>query len=215
MLFQIKIDFYTDPLCCWSWAFDQHWRKLLEEYGEGIQYRYVMCGMIHDWNAYTDPVNSVSSPVHMVPVWMHASEVTQVKMNYSVWHEDPPTSSYPACIAVKAAGLQSPIAEDAYLSALRKAIMEDGANISKQEVLLSIAEDLDLTDFDFEKFYKDWKHPRSREAFRSDRQKARFYSIGRFPTLTFTKAEGEGMIMTGYRPFEALHDVFKKFTEAW
>jgi putative protein-disulfide isomerase len=214
MFRQVKIDFYTDPLCCWSWAFDQHWRKLLDEYGQVIEYRYIMCGMIPDWNTYADPVNSVSKPIHMGPVWMHASEVTKVKINYSLWHEDPPSSSFPPCIAVKAAGLQSPIAEDAYLFALRKAMMEDGANISKQEVLLSIAEDLELTDFDFEKFYMDWKHPRSREAFRKDRQKARFHSIGRFPTLTFTKPEGKEMIITGYRPYEALHDVFKKFAQA-
>ena len=208
---QVKIHFYTDPLCCWSWAFDQHWRKLLEEYGNDIEYRYVMCGMIPDWSTYSDPLNSVSSPAEMGPVWMHASEVTNVKMRYSLWHDDPPSSSYPACIAVKAAGLQSPTAEDAYLFALRKLMMENGANISKQEVLLSVAEDLELDDFDFDKFYSDWKHPRSREAFRRDLQKARFHSIGRFPTLTFAKAEGEGMMMTGYRPYEVLTDIYRNF----
>jgi putative protein-disulfide isomerase len=211
---QVKINFYTDPLCCWSWAFEQHWRKLLAEYGKEIEYRYIMCGMIPDWKNYSDPVNSVSRPAQMGPVWMHASEVTNVKMNYSLWHEDPPSSSYPACIAVKAAGLQSLKVEDTYLFALRKAMMNDGANISKQEVLLSVAEGLELDDFDFEKFYTDWKHPRSREAFRSDLQKARFHSIGRFPTLTFTKAAGEGIIMTGYRPYEVLRDVFQKFAQA-
>jgi predicted DsbA family dithiol-disulfide isomerase len=75
----------------------------------------------------------------MGPVWMHASEVTGVKMKYSIWHEDPPSSSYPSCLAVRTAGLQSPVAEEKLLLLIQKALMEDGLNISKSDVLLDLA----------------------------------------------------------------------------
>lgn len=205
---QIKITFYTDPLCCWSWALERHWRLLLKNYPDDISYRYVMGGMIPHWDGYNDPLNSVSKPIQMGPVWMHASEVTNVKMNYNIWHNDPPTSSYPACIAVKTAGLQSEATSEKYLFKIRQALMEDGENISKREVLLAIAEKLDDEEFDFKKFERDWDSGKGKESFRNDLQKTRFHSIGRFPTLTLQNHEGKGIMIVGFRPYEMLEKAF-------
>src|SRR5690606_38353728 len=151
---RVNIEFYTDPLCCWSWAFEKSWRQLLSKYGDQISYRYMMCGMIPNWDSYNDGMNAVSKPIQMGPVWMHASEVTHVKMRYDIWHLDPPTSSYPPCIAVKTAALQSSEAADRYLFEMRRCLMEDAVNISKPEVLLSIAKR--IQSIDFEKFKHDW-----------------------------------------------------------
>jgi putative protein-disulfide isomerase len=201
---QVKINFYTDPLCCWSWAFDQHWRRLLHEYADQIDYTYVMCGMIANWNSYNDPMNSVSRPLQMGPVWMHASEVTHVKMKYSIWHEDPPGSSYPACIAVKTAGLQSALAEHTYLYHIRKALMDEGLNIARPENLVAVAEGIGDACFDVARFKSDWQSGGGKDAFRTDIQKAKFHNIGRYPTLTLQNAEGKGILIVGYRPYEVL-----------
>lgn len=206
---QIKITFYTDPLCCWSWAFEQHWQKLLETYRESITHEYVMGGLIPHWKNYNDPLNSVSKPIQMGPVWMYASEVTQVKMKYGIWFEDPPNSSYPPCIAVKTVGLQSKNAEEQYLLAIRKALMEEGINISKAEHLLSIAEKLTTDDFDFEQFREDWEVGRGKDPFRNDLQKTKFHSIGRFPTLTMQNDKGKGIMLVGYRPYDTLKQAFE------
>ncbi|WP_276370888.1 DsbA family protein [Chryseolinea sp. H1M3-3] len=206
---QIKINYYTDPLCCWSWAFEIHWQKLLAEYGGQISHNYVMGGLIPHWKNYNDPINSVTRPIQMGPVWMHASEVTQTKMKYSIWHEDPPSSSYPACIAVKTVGLQSQAAAEKYLQLIRKALMEDGQNISKPEILLSVAKTLESELFNFSTFQKDWDQGNGKEAFRNDLQKTKFHSIGRFPTLTFQNpASNKGIIIVGYRPYNILKQAF-------
>ena len=55
-----------------------------------------------------------------------------------IWVEDPPTSSYPACIAIKAAELQSAEAADLYLGWLRHAVMTQRRNIARREVLLEV-----------------------------------------------------------------------------
>lgn len=144
----------------------------------------------------------------MGPVWMHASEVTLVKMNYALWNENPPSSSYPACIAVKTAALQSRHAEDRYLFSVRRALMEDGADVSKPDVLLSIARQLKDDDLNFEQFKKDWQQGRGKELFRQDLQTAAFHKIGRFPTLTLQNSKGKGVIIVGYRPYEVLHQAF-------
>lgn len=201
---RIKIEFYTDPLCCWSWAFEKQWQQFVAEFRDSITYEYIMGGMIPHWQNYNDPVNSVSKPIQMGPIWMHASEVTQVKMKYSIWHEDPPSSSYPACIAVKTARLQSAEAAEKYLYEIRRALMDEGLNIAKQEVLLDAAKKLDADSLDFDLFLKDWNEGRGKEAFRQDLQKAKYHSIGRFPTLTFQNQEGKGVLITGYRPYDIL-----------
>src|SRR5690606_6813914 len=126
------------------------------------------------WQSYNDPLNSVSKPIQMGPIWMHASEVTQVKMKYSIWHEDPPSSSYPACIAVKTARLQSAEAADKYLYEIRRALMDDGLNISKPEILLEIGGNLDGDIFNFELFEKDWREGKGKDGFRQDLKKAKY-----------------------------------------
>lgn len=208
---RIKVDFYTDPLCCWSWAFEKPWRQLLANYGDRISYRYVMGGMIRDWDSYNDAMNSVTRPLQMGPVWMHASEVTQVKMRYDIWHLDPPSSSYPACIAVKTAGLQSDEAGDTYLFEIRRSLMEEAANISKPDVLLSIAEKTEC--IDTERFRQDWKEGKGRNALREDLKKVKFHEISRFPSLTFTGPSGKGIMIVGYRPFDILEQAFKQVAE--
>ena len=53
-----------------------------------------------------------------------------------------PASSFPACIAVKCAELQSPSIAAQYLQALQEAVMVESKNISKTNVLLEAAAQL-------------------------------------------------------------------------
>ena len=135
----IDISYYTDPLCCWSWAFEEEWRKLLQQYKNNIRYRYVMGGLLPAWNSFHDPLHAVSRPAQLGPVWMHAQQTTGVPINYNIWVKDPPASSYPSCIAVKCAGLQSFHAAEQYLRMAREAVMKDGLNIAKRDVLIQVA----------------------------------------------------------------------------
>ncbi|MBT1707873.1 DsbA family protein [Fulvivirgaceae bacterium PWU5] len=206
---RIVVTYYTDPLCCWSWAFESHWRRFCDEYHERIERRYVMGGMIADWKSFRDPINDISSPAHMGPVWMHAAAVTNVPINFLIWHKDPPASSYPASIAVRNAFLQSQHAGELYLHAVRRAVMTEQRNIARTEVLMEIVQEVSDSNpgmVSVEAFRDPFNEAAAREAFRADLQKVAFHKIGRFPTLTFVKGNGEGLIMTGLRPFEKLKE---------
>lgn len=205
---RIKATFYTDPLCCWSWAIDSHWKKLLQNYGDRISYEYVMGGMIPSWDRYSDPLNSVSKPIQMGPVWMHASAVTQVKMHHTIWAFDPPSSSYPPSLAVKTVGLQSQKASEQYLYIIRKALMNDGLNISQENILLTLAEQVTADNFNIDTFKDDWKANRGLEPFREDLKKTKYHDIGRFPTVTFHNSIGKGTMIIGFRPYEILEQAF-------
>lgn len=205
----IEVTYYTDPLCCWSWAFEPQWRKLRYEYSGLLKWRYRMGGMLPDWESFSDPMNSVSRPLQMGPVWLEAKHISGMPMQEKLWYQDPPSSSYPACLAVKTAGLQSPEAGEWYLRGTREALMLQGKNIAKQQVLLEVGEALAAQKprlFDQQRFVKDLKNKEAAEAFRQDIQQARYHRIGRFPTLTIQKPGQEGVILTGYRPYAVLLD---------
>jgi putative protein-disulfide isomerase len=203
---RIVVNYYTDPLCCWCWAFEPTWRSFIKKYGEQIQWSYVLGGMIKDWKSFSDPMNAVTKPLQMGPVWMHAAQISGVPINHDIWHKDPPTSSYPSSLAVKAASLHSPEAADIYLQTARKAVMLESRNISKQSVLLELAAEVSshVEGFSVAQFEQDLKSPVVQELFRKDVQKTAYHKIGRFPTLTFVESNGTGVIMTGYRSLDAM-----------
>ncbi len=208
----VEIIFYTDPLCCWSWAIEPHWRKLLDEYGSNTNYRYCMGGLLPSWKNFNDPVNSVSRPIQMGPVWMHAQQLSGMPIRHEIWMRDAPASSYPACIAVKSVGLQSKGLEDIFLRMLRKSVMEEGENISKWDVINKIAKKLLSLDqsFDFRRFEQDNINDNGLEAFRKDLQETQYRHITRFPTLVIKNPDGRAISLSGYQTFDALENAVEQ-----
>ena len=208
----VEILYFTDPLCCWSWAFEPAWKKLISEFANHITYQYVICGLLPDWKSYNDPINSVSRPAQMGPVWMQASHVSGVPIKSELWITDPPVSSYPACIAVKCAELQSRSFGEQYLQLAREAVMLNLQNISKQEVLVNIAENLAKTNpgFTVQRFEDDLVNGAGLEAFRADWNAAQMQRIDRYPTLIFKRKNHRSILFSGYTPYESLLQAFRQ-----
>lgn len=204
---QLVITYYTDPLCCWSWCFEKNWERLLNEFPGKFKVRYVMGGMIRNWESYKDPYNAITRPLQMGPVWMHAAQVTHTKINFDIWHKDPPGSSYPSCLAVKTAGLQTIQAEERYLYKIREAVMIRQLNVAKQSVIFQIGDEVENEipgHFDSKQFKNDWLKEKAQLPFLRDMELTTRHKIGRFPTLTCTNQLGKGIILVGYRPYEVL-----------
>src|SRR5690606_25173680 len=138
----------------------------------------------------------------MGPVWMHAQQLSGMPIQPNIWMRDPPASSYPACMAVKSAGLQSAEAEEAFLRCLREAIMIRSENISNKEVLLEVANEVAgiITDFNCEQFRKDLGGDVALEAFRKNLQEVQHHQISRFPTLLVKNQNNQAIRLAGYRP---------------
>ncbi len=205
---RVEIVFYTDPLCCWSWALLPELLKVQADFYELASINYCMGGLIKDWNSFIDPLNNVSKASQLGPVWMDASRQTGIEINDALWATDPPSSSYPACIAVKTAALQSPAAGAAYFKFVSAAAMLDGKNIAKPEVLVFVAEQLaaELPElFNLNDFLKDYNNESSRSAFRNDLQRVKSDNVGRFPTVTLAYQEKK-IMMTGYRSYDVFVD---------
>src|SRR5690606_41287766 len=68
---RIIITYYTDPLCCWSWAFEESWRRLLAKHGDRITYSLVMFAMCAGRATYRDLVLTCSTPAQLRPRWCY------------------------------------------------------------------------------------------------------------------------------------------------
>lgn len=210
---KVEIEYFTDPLCCWSWAFEPQWRRLRYEYQDQIRWKYRMGGLLSDWQVYNDPMNTVSRPAQMGPVWKEAQHISGMPVNDRVWVENPPRSSYPACMAVKTAELQGTEAGELYLRKVREAVMTQMQDISKADVLLEIAGELadegpDL--FDGNQFEKDFVCRAALNDFKKDLKKVKQLGISRYPSLTFKIKGRKGVMITGYRPYGVLIQALKK-----
>src|SRR6187402_1973195 len=168
----IEVTFYTDPFCCWSWVMEPEWKKLQERFGSALTVRYKMAGLLPSWHNFTDSLNSIRNPGQMAPEWMHAREISGLHIDPAIWLSDPPASSFPACIAVKCAALQSQEAERVFLFSLREAVMVNKKNIARTDVLLELAALLSATlpSFDVFTFRDDLLGDKGKNAFRADWQ---------------------------------------------
>ncbi len=211
LLAAIRVDYYTDPLCCWSWALEPQLRKLRYCLADKLQWNNIMCGMLPDWKTYSDPMNSVSRPGQMGPVWKEAQHTSGMPFNDRIWVDDPPASSYPACLAVKTAELQGRLAGELYLRKAREAVMTRGINVAKKEALLHLADELaaDTSCFNFSGFKRDFSRGAALECFKEDMKRTKAKSIFRYPTLVLVGADGKGVIMTGYRPYQSFLEAIR------
>lgn len=207
----VEVTFYTDPLCCWSWAMGPAWDRLLSEYGPRIKVSYKMGGLLPSWNHYEDASHSISRPSQMGPEWMHAAELSGVSINSGVWITDPPASSYPSCIAVKAVQLQSEEFAAAFLQLLRRDVMVEARNIAKTHILLDAAWQLHdrYSEFNLFRFREDLMGQTGKEAFRKDLQETKYLGISRFPTLVIKREDGSKVMVTGYQTYGSLEAFFR------
>jgi putative protein-disulfide isomerase len=202
----VEVTFYTDPLCCWSWAMEPAWDQLLSELGSRIKVFYKMGGLLPSWKHFDDAVHSISRPSQMGPEWMHAAELSGVTINSQLWISDPPASSYPACIALKSVQLQSDKFAETFLQLLRQAVMVEGKNLAKKAILLDAAWQLydEYPDFNLFRFKDDLMGSAGKEALRKDLQEVKYLGITRFPTLVIKRGNGSTVMLTGYQTYESL-----------
>lgn len=203
----LDVEYYTDPLCCWSWALEPAWRRLRYEFGDQISWRYRFGGMVADWRGFSDPLNDVDSAAQMGPYWYQVRVEHQVVVDERIWAEDPPGSSYPASVACKAAERQGLGEGDAYLRRVREAVMLERRNIARREVLLELAAELaDSGRLDRKQFARDLAGEVSLWSFRDDVKEARYRAIGRFPSLVLHPARGPSRLLVGFRPYDVLRE---------
>jgi len=169
--------YYTDPFCPWSWALEPALRKLAVEFMGSFEVRYVMCGMARE----------IGDAGHLVGEMLEASEESGMPVDPRVWLDDPPRSSHPACLAVKAASEQGDPAP--YLRRLREGVQCRRRKLDTADAL--VAEARSVPGLDVERLRLGLASHGVLEAFAADLEEC---SSGgdrvKLPSLEFVGADG-------------------------
>ena len=204
----VRVRCITDPACVWSWAMEPAVRALMVEFAEELDWTFVMGGLAREFGSETK-----------VHAWLDAAAESGMPTDPRAWFEGPLRSSYPACMAVKAAQEQGREEGVRYLRALREGIVALRRRLDGTEALVEEARGVGL---DVERFRIDLGSHAIVEAFGADLDRSRDVpdvvrdagkvrcsrAVGEervpFPTFRF---EGDGVHWTcGFRPYEALRD---------
>lgn len=150
--------YYTDPVCPWSWAFEPSFRRLLWEFGGSLDVSYVMSGMRRD----------LEDPKNLALQALNASAQSGMPVDARLWLDDPPTSSHPACTAVKAAAEQGDAGP--YLRRLREGFFCRRRKLDNAYSLT--AEAHDVAGLDLARFRIDLRSHATLESFAADLERA-------------------------------------------
>ncbi len=213
---KIRAEYFTDPLCSWSWGNEPNYRKLREEFGEQILWRHRMGGLMGKWSEdFYDPLYKLSGgdAEAMAKHQEETSIKTEMPVDPSFWLENPPASSHPACIAVKAASFQGAELEDTFLRRIREGFLTEKRQLDNKEALLKLAGE--VTSINVERLRKDIDSDAARQAFREDWEATRHpvpeardtkvteghlrYS---FPALLITNDSGAYRILDGDNSYD-------------
>lgn len=145
------------------------------EFGEELQWTWVMGGLARNYDqGYADDAVGVGGPAGPFPgltnQWLTVAGESRMPLDPRLWSEGPIGSTYPACMAAKAAAEQGPGAAYTYLRAVRQGLMCFRRKLDTTEALVEEARRARL---DVERFRRDLASHAIVEAFGADLEEAR------------------------------------------
>jgi putative protein-disulfide isomerase len=204
--------YYTDPTCPWSWSAEPAVRKLMVEFGDNVSWTYVMGGLARDYTK--SPGGNEALLAH----WLDVADEGNMPIDPRLWREGPIASSYPACMAVRAAAEQAGDGGYRYLRLVREGLMCFRRKLDSTEALVEEARRARL---DVERFRVDLASNAIVEAFGEDLEEVRHppeearaaegtvISTGgcermSFPSIAFAGEDGARVYVSGERPYEEM-----------
>jgi predicted DsbA family dithiol-disulfide isomerase len=158
----VEVIYYTDPADPWSWAAEPALRRLQCEFADQVAITYVQGGLARE----------VSDPGHLLLAGLDAAAASGMPVDPRGWGGHggrAPRSTYPACLAAKAAAEQG--AEGAYLRVLREGFWLRRQPLDSPDALEAAARG--VPGFDHARFAIDLRSSAIAEAFGADLERAR------------------------------------------
>ncbi|XOF32234.1 MAG: DsbA family protein [Candidatus Electrothrix sp. YB6] len=199
----LKIISFTDPYCTWCWGSEPILRKIQEIYGVQVSISFVMGGLVEDMRNFSDPSAGIGGELWYKKVaehWVEASGRHKMPVDEQVFFDmkNDVFSTYPACIAFKAAQFQGEESGNRYLRRLREAAAAERLVIQLFDVQVKLAEEVGL---DRESFVASIHSGQAEQAFREDLAQCRQQGIQGFPSF-LVRGFGEEILLRGYTPYQ-------------
>jgi putative protein-disulfide isomerase len=161
-----------------SWGMEPNTRRLAVEFGDSLDWKLVMGGLGRDYKGHEKGA---------LVRWVEDADAIEMPIDPLLWKESPISSTYPACIAVKAAGEQGIDAQVRFLRVVREGLL---CFRRKLDSLEPFVEEARRAGLDVERFRADAASHATLEAFGADLELTRQAPEGSprddrvpFPTL--------------------------------
>lgn len=190
---QVRVIYFTDPICSSCWGIEPQLRKLKLTYSN-VKIEYKMGGLLPDWSYNSGGISKPSDVAHH---WDEVSLYYDIPIDGDVWLEDPLNSSYPPSIAFKAAQMQDEQKAILFLRKIREMVFLEKKNITKWEYLSAAALHTGLNatqlkiDFQGE----------AKILFQKDLNLAQTFQVRGFPTIFFLNESGKSEVVYGSKPY--------------
>jgi predicted DsbA family dithiol-disulfide isomerase len=182
------------------------------QFGDDLRWTFVMGGLARDLPKPSGDGQQVYG--RLTRNWLEAAAVTGMPIDPLLWFESPIASSYPACMAVKAAAEQASDGGYRYLRRLREGLLCERRKLDHAEALVEEARGAGL---DSERFRRDLASNATTEAFAADLDETREAAPAApadarsspgagetpLPTVAFENTDGRQEVVSGWHPYEA------------
>ncbi len=200
----VRILYFTDPICSACWSIEPQLRKLQLEYGDYFYIEYHMGGLLPSWEVYNS--GPISKPSDVAHHWEEMSMHFEMPIDGDVWINDPLNSSYPPCIAYKAAEQQGHARAANFLRRIKEMVFLEKKNITHWEHLKLAALESGL---DTAKFKSDYDG-KAQQLFKEDLSLAAHYGVRGFPALYLSDSLNNQTSIYGYKPYEEFEQALRK-----
>nr|WP_223155209.1 ClpXP adapter SpxH family protein [Alkalibacillus aidingensis] len=173
----VEIYYFIDPLCPECWSFEPYIKKLAIEYGCYFKLRSVVTGPKK--TDITSFKRSSWRQRQKSKLSLSRSREDQVKTDHI-------SSPILTSLAIKAAELQGQRLGTKFLRKLQEYLFLDQKNISDEDVLMEVAQKVNL---DVEEFEKDLHSKTAKKALQCDIHVAKEMEVEQIPTIVLFNSE--------------------------
>jgi predicted DsbA family dithiol-disulfide isomerase len=201
---QIKIIYFTDPICSTCWITQPILRRLKLEYGDYIEFDYHMGGLLPSWKGFER--GGIKTPEDVAKHWEEVNASHKMILDGDVWIEDPLNSSSPPSIAFKAAQLQNNDKAITFLRRLKEFVFLQKRNITRWKIIenAALSSGLDAALLKKDIVSNGFK------LFKEDLALTKEMNVEVFPTFFFKKNGIVKNTIKGYEPYDIFEDIIKE-----
>lgn len=212
---KIILTTFTDPMMGLSYEQEPVYEKLAAHFGDRLVFHYVMSGLVRDVSDFMLPEEKALPAEEGIRLYnQRLAQIYKVEeaigglpINMDGFHlfDADHRSSYPLCMAYKAAELCCPEKALAFLLKLRRATIVETRQTTRPDELIAVAADAGL---DPEQFRMCFEDGRAAEAFQKDLELTRSLGIRQLPTVLIEGREKSLLVsgMASYDTFISLID---------
>jgi len=196
-----------DPMCSWCWGFESCKQALFEKLPADITVKYLLGGLASD----TNEVMPDAMQQMLQQTWKNIEQrIPGKKFNFDFWTSNNPIrSTYPACRAVIAARKQNRSHE--MIHTIQQAYYQRAMNPSHNDVLINLADELDMN---VVAFRKDLVSTETQQQLEAEIFQAHDLNVDSFPALVLDFNRSHRRIPVDYINPTPMFDLINNLTES-